>query len=85
MRPSEKASNRRILLRALIGGLSLAGLFGRNAQAAKVSQASVGYQNSPRGSQSCASCRLFVAPNACMQVDGVISPNGSCRIWQKAG
>lgn len=80
-------TTRRTLLQAgagAVGALSLLGLSGHSAQAAKVSQAAVAYQGSPKGSQSCANCRLFVAPNACKQVDGVISPNGWCRIWSKA-
>jgi hypothetical protein len=69
---------------AAAGALSLLGLSGRSAKAAKVSQTAVGYQDSPKGTQSCANCRLFEAPNACKQVDGVISPNGWCKIWSKA-
>ncbi|WP_425338911.1 high-potential iron-sulfur protein [Methylocapsa acidiphila] len=85
----EKSSRttRRSLLQAaagVAGALSLLGLSGRSAQAAKVSQAAVGYQNSPKGNQNCANCRLFTAPNACKQVDGVISANAWCRLWAKA-
>ena len=61
------------------------GLSARSAKAAKVSKAAVAYQDSPKGDQNCASCRLFTAPNACKQVEGDISPNGWCRIWSKAG
>jgi hypothetical protein len=65
------------------GALSLLGLSGRRAEA-KVSQAAVGYQASPKGAQNCANCRLFEPPNACKQVDGAVSPNGWCKIWSKA-
>ncbi len=65
------------------GALSLLGLSGRRAEA-KVSQAAVGYQSSPKGAQNCANCRLFEPPNACKQVDGAVSPNGWCKIWSKA-
>jgi len=51
------------------------------AAAAKMSQASVGYRNSPNGSQSCANCRLFVAPSSCQTVQGPISPKGWCKIY----
>ncbi|VTZ49950.1 Iron oxidase [Methylocella tundrae] len=77
-------ATRRTLLQAGVGALSLLGLSGRSAQAAKVSQAAVAYRGSPKGAQSCSNCRLFIAPNACKQVDGAISPNGWCRIWSKA-
>jgi hypothetical protein len=52
-----------------------------HAAAAKMSQASVGYRNAPNGSQSCANCRLFVAPSSCQAVQGPISPKGWCKIY----
>jgi hypothetical protein len=67
------------------GAVSILGLSARSAKAAKVSKAAVSYQDSPKGDQNCASCRLFTAPNACKQVEGDISPNGWCRIWSNAG
>jgi hypothetical protein len=54
------------------------------AQAAKISQSVVKYQDSPKGEQMCSNCKLFTAPNACQTVDGTISPNGWCMIYQKA-
>jgi hypothetical protein len=56
----------------------------RPAQAAKISQTVVKYQDSPKGEQMCSNCKLFTAPNACQTVDGTISPNGWCMIYQKA-
>jgi hypothetical protein len=52
---------------------------------AKMSEASVAYQDSPKGDHSCAGCALFQAPSSCKTVDGVISPNGWCKIWVKKG
>jgi len=78
---------RRTVLQAgagAVGALSILGLSARSAKAAKVSKAAVAYQDSPKGDQNCANCRLFVAPNACKQVEGDISPNAWCRIWSKA-
>ncbi len=49
--------------------------------AGKVSQASVQYQDQPKGDQSCANCIHFVAPNACAVVEGVVRPEGWCVIW----
>ncbi|SFK86216.1 High potential iron-sulfur protein [Methylocapsa palsarum] len=66
-----------------VSALSIIGMTSRAE--AKASQQSVGYQGSPKGNQNCANCRIFVAPNSCKQVDGVVSPNGWCRIWSKAG
>jgi len=48
-----------------------------------MSKASVGYQSHPKGSQSCANCKLFVPSSSCMVVEGAISPHGWCRLWVK--
>ncbi|MGO8799107.1 MAG: high-potential iron-sulfur protein [Roseiarcus sp.] len=48
---------------------------------AKVSQAAVGYQNTPKNGQSCGDCNLFLPPSACKTVAGAVSPNGWCKIW----
>ena len=54
--------------------------------AAKMSQPSVAYQDSPKGDQECSNCSLFQEPNACTLVDGQISPKGWCKFWvKKAG
>lgn len=84
---SSRATRRALLQAAVgaVGALSFVGMSARSAQAAKVSQSAVGYQNSPKGNQNCANCRLFTVPNACKSVEGVINPNAWCRIWSKAG
>jgi High potential iron-sulfur protein len=51
--------------------------------AAKMSQASVQYQDTPKGDQQCSNCSLFQAPNSCTLVDGNISPSGWCKFWVK--
>ena len=54
--------------------------------AAKMSQPSVAYQDSPKGDQKCSNCSLFQEPSACTLVDGNISPEGWCKFWvKKAG
>lgn len=53
------------------------------ASAAKMSQKAVGYQETPKGDQSCVNCVLFEAPDACKNVDGTISPQGWCNLWAK--
>lgn len=54
------------------------------AAAAKVSQASVQYQNQPKGDQKCSGCQHFIAgSNACALVEGQISPEGWCTLWAK--
>ena len=47
----------------------------------KVSQDCVHFQNSPRGAQHCGNCRLFRAPDSCLDIAGTIGENCSCRIW----
>ena len=49
------------------------------AFAAKMSQSSVGYRN-----QSCANCKLFIAPSSCKSVEGPVTAAGWCKIWIKA-
>jgi len=57
-----------------------------NADAAKLAQKSVRYQDSPKDGKRCDGCNLFVAPNACKSVDGTISPAGWCTLFvKKAG
>ncbi len=53
------------------------------AQAAKMAQKAVAYQDTPSGDKRCDGCNLFEAPNACKTVEGVISPSGYCKIWVK--
>jgi high potential iron-sulfur protein len=56
-------------------------LTSRSALASKMSQASAAYRNSPKGSQNCANCKLFVPPSSCTLVEGPISPKGWCKFW----
>lgn len=77
---------RRGALRTLAGatGAGLALEFGiTGAQAAKMAQKAVGYQDTPNGDKRCDGCSLFVTPNACKSVEGTVSPSGWCRIWVK--
>lgn len=79
-------TTRRILLQTAIGAVSAVsflGLTARGARAAKSSKSDVGYQDSPKGNQQCDDCRQFIPPNACKQVEGVISPSGWCKMWAK--
>jgi hypothetical protein len=79
--------SRRCLLRraASIGGAAVILASGvQSAMASKIPQAAVAYQGSPKGAQSCSNCRLFEPPSACKSVEGVISPNGWCKIYVKA-
>jgi len=84
---ADRISRRLILLRGAgcaAGAVAL--LIPLKQAAAKMSQQSVAYQDSPKGDQQCNNCSLFQAPNGCTLVDGNISPTGWCKFWvKKAG
>jgi hypothetical protein len=74
--------------RMLLVGVAAAGsvpllAIGASPAWAKMSQAAVAYQDSPKGDRTCAGCSLFQAPSSCKTVDGTISANGWCKIWVK--
>jgi High potential iron-sulfur protein len=54
-----------------------------SAQAAKVAQKIVKYQDTPKGDQRCDNCDLFQAPSSCKNVDGIIAPQGWCTVYRK--
>lgn len=54
------------------------------AGAGKLSQAQARYQDHPNGDQQCANCTNFNAgDNTCKAVEGQISPQGWCSLWNK--
>jgi hypothetical protein len=78
--------SRRTLLKSaacLAGAAPALLIMADSAQAAKLSKAAVKYQNSPKGSQSCANCKLFEPPSACRSVEGSVAASGWCNIWVK--
>jgi len=75
---------RRALLQCMMnvaGGVALL-LWTALPAAAKMTQKAAGYQESPKGDQSCSNCSLFVAPASCSLVDGTINPQGWCKFHQ---
>jgi hypothetical protein len=88
MKGPEEISRRRMLtIAAGAAGMSIgtATIVGTpaQAQAAKVSQKAVKYQDTPKGEQHCDNCLHFEAPSSCKLVDGAISPQGWCMIYAK--
>jgi hypothetical protein len=59
------------------------GLIGKAIAATKISKQSVAYQDTPKDTRICKDCNLFLAPDACKNVDGAISEQGWCRLWSK--
>ena len=52
------------------------------AAAPKISKQAVAYQDHPDGDKQCEKCAQFQPPDACKMVEGPVSPQGSCRIFQ---
>jgi hypothetical protein len=84
---SHPISRRIVLLRSAgCAAGAAASLLPLKHAAAKMSQASVAYQDSPKGDQQCSNCSLFQEPNGCTIIDGNVSPEGWCKFWvKKAG
>ena len=84
---SRDAFSRRTLLRGIAvaaGGAAI--LSGTIAPAeAGMPQKAAGYQDAPKGDQSCAACDHFEPPSSCGIVAGQISPHGWCRFFVKKG
>jgi hypothetical protein len=80
---SAEISRRRLLASVAAAGAAPILAMSVTPAMAKMSEASVGYQDSPKGDHSCSNCNLFQPPSACKTVDGAISPNGWCKIWVK--
>ena len=89
MTESNGISRRQVLtIAAGVAGSSIAGataVIGTSAaaQAAKVSQKIVKYQDTPKGEQRCDNCDLFEAPSSCKNVDGTVAAQGWCTIYRK--
>jgi hypothetical protein len=84
---STKLSRRSVLLQGALCAAGAATILAASANSAKANPLppkSVQYQDTPKGDRQCSGCSLFVAPNACKNVSGEISPNGWCVLWRKA-
>jgi hypothetical protein len=81
MRLTRKVSRRTVLIAAAVSASGVA-LVTSEAQA-KIAQAAVKYQTTPKDGKQCDACNFFVAPNSCKMVDGVITPTGYCLLWTK--
>jgi High potential iron-sulfur protein len=53
------------------------------AHAAKASQKTVKYQDTPKGEQRCENCMQFEAPSTCKTVDGTVAAQGWCMVYAK--
>jgi High potential iron-sulfur protein len=89
MTGSQGISRRQVLtIAASAAGASVTGaaaVIGTStpAQAAKVSQQVVKYQDTPKGEQRCENCVQFEAPSTCKTVDGTVAAQGWCMVYAK--
>lgn len=77
---SGKPVSRRSLLKAAVGVVSLASLGTASAQT-KMAPNLVMYQGTPKDGHQCDGCVQWKAPDACLIVEGKISPKGWCAAW----
>jgi high potential iron-sulfur protein len=83
---SSQLSRRSLLRNAAFaaGGVAILGTVTANRAEAKATQASVAYQDTPKGAQRCDNCSLFQSPSSCKVVEGDnISPAGWCKVYAK--
>ncbi len=80
-----KLSRRSLLQGAACAGgaATLLTMSVNRAAAAKMGKKAVAYQDSPKGAQNCANCAPFQPPSGCKIVEGPVSPQGWCKVWQR--
>jgi len=79
-------ARRRVIRAALAGaaGLTLETMSSASAQQ-KMTQREAEYQDTPKaGILMCATCRLFEPPRGCKVVEGDVSPEGWCKVFDLA-
>ena len=86
--PTEISRRQALTIAAGVAGASVASaavVVGTStpAQAAKVSQKAVKYQDTPKGDQRCENCVQFEAPSSCKTVDGTVAAQGWCMVYAK--
>lgn len=82
MRDSE-GTRRAFLGRLALGGAAVLGAGSASREAlAKAKKAAVSYQDQPKDGARCAACAFFVEGGSCRLVEGEISPDGWCTLYQ---
>ena len=80
---SAPMSRRALLSRtAVLAAATVLGWPGTGRAQQKMSKQAAQYQDSPNGDQKCADCRFFIEGGSCQLVEGEISPNGWCMLFQ---
>ena len=86
MDENSKRSRRSVLKGAVLlatGTLAASVIPVKQAYAQKAPKPAMKYQDTPKDGQKCDECTYFVAPNACGVVEGTISPQGWCVLYNK--
>ena len=81
-----KISRRSMLRSALLlaGGTLAAGVIQvKPAHAQKMTKEATKYQDSPKDGHKCKDCVYFQAPSGCAMVEGKVSPDGWCNLFNK--
>lgn len=79
-----EATRRAFLARIGLTGAAVLGVgaASRRAVAAKMPKETAQYQDSPKNGEKCADCVHFVEGDECKLVEGEISPEGWCTLFQ---
>lgn len=79
-------ASRRTLLRLTVSVVPISLLYGigGTALAQKTPKDAVNYQDQPKNGDKCSQCRFFSEPGSCDVVEGEISPEGWCNLFQAA-
>lgn len=79
--------SRRSMLRGIAllatGTLAAGVIQVKPAYAQKTPKDAAKYQDSPKDAQKCSDCVYFQAPKGCGVVEGDVSPNGWCLMYNK--
>lgn len=81
---SPKAARRAMLgwLAAAAAAPAMAFIGKALAQAGKAKKSAMKYQDKPKDGKRCNDCVQFISPGTCKVVEGSISPNGWCMVFQ---
>jgi hypothetical protein len=75
---------RRAIMRGALAGTVLGPGLGPTGLARaqqKMSREEARYQETPKGIQMCATCTLYLPPSACKTVEGEVSAQGWCKLF----
>jgi hypothetical protein len=76
--------SRRAAIGTLAGALCPLAAASAQAPPRKTTKAQAEYQDTPKGILMCATCTLFLQPDACKVVEGKVSPQGWCNAFDFA-